>query len=113
MSVCPLLCFFVFGQSCLSVWVWRQTTVCTGHAGQSVDQHFLASYYHAILSIILAQFSGKGFDGGRHGVIKLAQASPYIRVTTCAEVLVMQGCPAKPMVQLLAEHASRDDNGLS
>ena len=50
---------------------------CTG---QSVDQHKLANYYHAILSIILAQFSHKGFDNGMAGTVRLAQASPYIRV---------------------------------
>jgi hypothetical protein len=50
---------------------------CTG---QSVDQHKLANYYHAILSIILAQFSNKGFESGMSGAVRLAQASPYIRV---------------------------------
>ena len=50
---------------------------CTG---QSVDQHKLANYYHAILSIILAQFSHKGFENGMAGTVRLAQASPYIRV---------------------------------
>ena len=49
-------------------------------AGQSVDQHKLANYYHAILSIILAQFSHMGFENGMAGVVRLAQASPYIRV---------------------------------
>ncbi len=49
-------------------------------AGQSVDQHKLANYYHAILSIILAQFSHKGFENGMAGTVRLAQASPYIRV---------------------------------
>ena len=50
-------------------------------AGQSVDHHFLTSYHHAILSIILAQFSPKGLSGGMQGIIKLAQASPYLKVT--------------------------------
>ncbi len=50
---------------------------CTG---QSVDQHKLANYYHAILSIILAQFSHKGFENGMAGIVRLAQASPHIRV---------------------------------
>ena len=45
-----------------------------------MDQHFLASYYHAVLAVILAQFSGKGFENGMAGVIRLAQASPYIKV---------------------------------
>ena len=49
-------------------------------AGQSVDHHFLTSYHHAILSIILAQFSPKGLPGGMQGIIKLAQASPYLEV---------------------------------
>ena len=51
-------------------------------AGQSVDHHFLTSYHHAILSIILAQFSPKGLPGGMLGIIKLAQASPYLKVTS-------------------------------
>ena len=55
--------------------------------GQSVEQHFLASYHHAVLSTILAQFSGKGFENGMAGVIRLVKASPYIRV-----MIVLQ-CP--------------------
>ena len=55
----------------------RRILPCTG---QSVDQHKLANYYHAILSIILAQFSHKGFENGMAGTVRLAQASPYIRV---------------------------------
>ncbi|KAL3149444.1 hypothetical protein ABBQ32_002237 [Trebouxia sp. C0010 RCD-2024] len=47
--------------------------------GQSVDHHFLTSYHHAILSIILAQFGPKGLPDGMQGIIKLAQASPYFQ----------------------------------
>ena len=55
----------------------QSVLACTG---QSIDQHKLANYYHAILSIILAQFSHKGFENGMAGTVRLAQASPYIRV---------------------------------
>ncbi|KAA6425605.1 MAG: hypothetical protein FRX49_04502, partial [Trebouxia sp. A1-2] len=56
-----------------------EATLQQNTAGQSVDQHKLANYYHAILSIILAQFSHKGFENGMAGTVRLAQASPYIR----------------------------------
>lgn len=49
-----------------------------------MDQHFLVSYHHAILSVILAQFSGKAFEDGMAGVVRLAEASPYIKVSLCA-----------------------------
>ena len=49
-------------------------------AGQSVDQHLLTSYHHAILSVVLAQFSFKGFADGMEGVVRLAEASPTIKV---------------------------------
>ena len=55
----------------------QSVLTCTG---QSVDQHKMANYYHAILSIILAQFSHRGFENGMAGTVRLAQASPYIRV---------------------------------
>ena len=51
-------------------------------AGQSVDHHRLTNYHHAILSIILSQFSPKGLPGGMQGIIKLAQASPYLKVNS-------------------------------
>ena len=59
---------------------------CTG---QSVDQHKLANYYHAILSIILAQFSHKGFENGMAGTVRLAQASPYIRVRSLPHYILV------------------------
>ncbi len=50
-------------------------------AGQSVEHHFLASYYHAILSVVLAQFSHTGFTDGMTGIVELAQASPYLQAS--------------------------------
>ena len=50
-------------------------------AGQSVRHHLLTNYFHAILSVVLAQFTGLGFLDGMEGVIRLAEASPYIRVS--------------------------------
>ena len=49
-------------------------------AVQSVDQHFMTSYHHAILSVILAQFTAKGFADGMEGVAKLIEASNYLKV---------------------------------
>ena len=50
-------------------------------AGQRVRHHLLSNYFHAILAVVLAQFTGLGFIDGREGVIRLAEASPYIRVS--------------------------------
>ena len=49
-------------------------------AGQSVRQHLLSSYFHAVLSVALAQFTSKGIADGIPGIIRLAEASPYIQV---------------------------------
>ncbi|DBB01839.1 TPA: hypothetical protein ACH3X1_000447 [Trebouxia sp. C0004] len=70
MMVCPTLIEATLQQDIAGV---------LAYTGQSVDQHKLANYYHAILSIILAQFSHKGFENGMAGTVRLAQASPYIR----------------------------------
>ena len=48
-------------------------------AGQSVDHHFLTSYHHTILSIVLAQFSPTGFADGMEGMLKLVAASSYLQ----------------------------------
>ena len=56
-------------------------TQCRGCvAGQSVRHHLLTNYFHAILTVVLAQFSGLGFLDGMEGIIRLAEASSYIRV---------------------------------
>ncbi len=47
-----------------------------------MEHHFLASYHHAILSVVLAQFGPKGFQDGMEGIVKLVEASPYLKVTT-------------------------------
>ena len=51
-------------------------------AAYSLDQHFLTSYHHAILSVVLAQFSAKGFTDGADGIIRLVEASPYLKACT-------------------------------
>ena len=63
----PFFCKF-------AIWV-------NANAGQSMDQHFLTSYTHAILSVILAQFSSRGFAAGVKGIVSLAEASPFLKVT--------------------------------
>ncbi len=55
-------------------------------AGQSVRHHMLTNYMHAILSVVLAQYTGLGFLDGMEGVIKLAEASPYMQVNAMARV---------------------------
>ena len=47
----------------------------------------LTNYFHAILSVVLAQFTGLGFIDGMDGVVRLAEASPYIRVSKPAYCL--------------------------
>jgi len=45
-----------------------------------VRHHMLTNYMHAILLVVLAQFTGLGFLDGMEGVIKLAEASSYVQV---------------------------------
>lgn len=49
-------------------------------AGQSMKHHMLSSYFHAVLSVALAQFSTTGFACGMPGIIRLAESSPYVQV---------------------------------
>ncbi len=48
-----------------------------------MEQHFLSSYYHAILSVILAQFSSRGCSDGMKGIVQLVKASSYLKVRAC------------------------------
>ncbi len=41
--------------------------------GQKVDHHLLTSYHQAILSVILAQFTPKGFIDGMEGIVRLVE----------------------------------------
>ena len=50
-------------------------------AGSSVDQHFLTSYHHAILKVVLSQFTSRGFSDGMEGIVRLVQASPYLKAS--------------------------------
>ena len=50
-------------------------------AGSSMDQHFLTSYYHAALSVVLGQFGIKGFADGPEGIVRLVEASPFIKAS--------------------------------
>ena len=40
----------------------------------------MTSYHHAILAVILAQFTAKAFADGREGIVKLIEASAYLKV---------------------------------
>lgn len=57
-----------------------------------MEHHRLTNYHHAILSIILSQFSPKGLPGGMQGIIKLAQASPYLKVNYSLAVALATAC---------------------
>lgn len=61
-------------------------------AGQSVRHHLLTNYFHTILSVVLAQFSGLGFLDGMEGVIRLAEASPWIKVSTHMSLSLHRDC---------------------
>ncbi|KAA6426189.1 MAG: hypothetical protein FRX49_04041 [Trebouxia sp. A1-2] len=56
-----------------------EASVQQNTAGQSMEHHFLASYHQAILSVVLAQFGPKGFQDGMEGIVKLVEASPYLK----------------------------------
>ena len=49
-------------------------------AGQSVDQHLLSSYHYALLAVILAQFTCKGFSDGMEGIVRAVETSPRFQV---------------------------------
>lgn len=49
-------------------------------AGGGVDEHYMTSYHHAILAVVLAQFTSKAFADGTEGIAKLIEASPYLKV---------------------------------
>ena len=44
-----------FGACCNSLFRFHTFIIIKSDAGQSMEQHFLTSYHHAILSTILAQ----------------------------------------------------------
>ena len=50
-------------------------------AGQSMKHHLLSSYFHAVLSVALAQFGTSGFAHGTAGIVRLAEGSPYVQVS--------------------------------
>ena len=62
--------------------------------------HLLTNYCHTILSVVLAQFSGLGFLDGMEGIIRLAEASPYIKVgPVSSDVELMCLCSHKAPCQ--------------
>lgn len=84
------LCVFTLSSATAKGCLNNADSVFLGHAGlsvsvsysagQSLDQHFMTSYYHAMLSVILGQFTRNGFPDGVQGIIKLAEGSEFIRV---------------------------------
>jgi len=57
------------------------SSFCWG-AGQSVDKHLLSSYQYAIMAVILAQFTCKGFSDGMEGVVRLVEAAPRLQASS-------------------------------
>lgn len=66
-------------------WSCTDTNDLPCNAGQSVDQHLLSSYQYAILSIILAQFTCKGFADGMEGVVRVVEALPNLQA--CLDII--------------------------
>lgn len=54
-----------------------------------MKNHLLASYFHAILSVALAQFSSRGFEDGMPGIVRLAETSPYVQVSPLSSLAYM------------------------
>ena len=61
-------------------------------AGQSMKQHLLSSYFHAVLSVALAQFGSSGFPCGMPGIIRLAESSPYVQASCNIPPAVLRLC---------------------
>ena len=79
-------------------------STCDDPAGQSVKHHLLSSYFHAVLSVALAQFGTNGFVSGMHGIIRLAESSPYIQVCELSPDLLLltaNVCCALPLSVIL------------
>ena len=94
--VCPRIVDHIALHVITEIEAWRPDRKCVFVcAGQSVDHHFLSSYYDAMLSIILEQFRSKGFADGMDGIIRLAESSDFIAVspsTPCPQwLLVISG----------------------
>ena len=51
--------------------------LCAGH---SLRQHYLATYRRALVAVLRAQGTDKGFKDGAAGVAELLQSSPIVQV---------------------------------
>ena len=47
-----------------------------------MDKHLLSSYQYAIMAVILAQFTCKGFSDGMEGVVRLVEAAPMYQASS-------------------------------
>ena len=65
-----------------------------------MDQHFLTSYYHAALSVVLGQFGIKGFADGPEGIVRLVEASPFIKAS-----IHLPLCPLQVLLLAVALHS--------
>ncbi|DBA92558.1 TPA: hypothetical protein ACH3X1_002782 [Trebouxia sp. C0004] len=70
------------GKGCLMVSPSSmEASVQQSIGGQSVDHHLLTSYQQAILSVILAQFTPKGFIDGMEGIVRLVEGHEELQAT--------------------------------
>ncbi|KAL0038251.1 hypothetical protein WJX79_010181 [Trebouxia sp. C0005] len=49
--------------------------------GQKADHHLLTSYHQAVMSVILAQFTPKGFIDGMEGIVRLVEGHEALQRT--------------------------------
>lgn len=47
-----------------------------------MDKHLLSSYQYAIMAVILAQFTCKGFSDGMEGVVRLVETAPMYQASS-------------------------------
>ena len=72
--------------------------------GQKVDHHLLTSYHQAILSVILAQFTPKGFIDGMEGIVRLVEGHEGMQASINGFV-----CLLHPSMQHLSPVRAQDE----
>ena len=66
---------------CCAVLCCAVLSVLPDSAGIGMKHHLLSSYFHAVLSVALAQFGTNGFPCGVAGIIRLAEESSYVQAS--------------------------------
>ena len=60
-----------------------------------MDKHLLSSYQYAIMAVILAQFTCKGFSDGMEGILRLVEAAPTFQASSHIFSVPFKICPQK------------------